>query len=136
MKASSGKAREKAVQPLLAQLGERVRARRQERGLSLRALADRSGLSERFVSDLEAGRANISVLNLAEVAQALGVAPAVLMGGEVEPGAEGRGAIALLGLRGAGKSTVGRALGERLKLPFLEIDQLVEGEAGMLLPEL
>lgn len=136
MKAAPGRVKEKTVQPLLAQLGERVRALRQEKGLSLRALADRSGLSDRFVSDLEAGRANISVLNLAEVAQALGVEPATLLGGGAEPRGVGREVIALLGLRGAGKSTVGKALSERLGLPFLELDRLVEAEAGMQLSEL
>ena len=44
--------------------------------------------------------------------------------------------ISLLGLRGAGKSTVGQALADRLEVPFLELDRLVEAEAGMTLPEL
>src|SRR5688500_4710769 len=108
--------------PLLEEIGQRVRARRQERGLTLRALAAASGLSERFVSDLEAGRANISVLNLAEVGEALQLPLPVLVGGKAssaEP-ARGpqRGVVALLGLRGAGKSTLGKALAEKLRVPF------------------
>jgi len=122
---------------LLEALGERVRALRHERGQTLRALAQRAGLSERFLSELESGRANISVLNLEAVAGALGVSAAALL---VEEGAgeeaEAPKVISLLGLRGAGKSTVGRLLAERLGRPFVELDRLVEAEAGMTLPEL
>lgn len=118
---------------LLVALGERVRALRQERGLTLRELSRSAGLSERFLSDLESGRANISVLNLEAVAQVLGATPASLLASGVP---SERKVISLLGLRGAGKSTVGKALAERLKVPFLELDRLVEAEAGMTLPEL
>src|SRR5690349_1033056 len=92
--------------PLLAGLGAKVRALRGERGFTRRSLADQSGLSERFVADLEAGRANISVVNLAEVARVLRVSlPSLLSHAEAGDGAEGRirsGVISLLGLRGAG----------------------------------
>ena len=44
--------------------------------------------------------------------------------------------IALIGLRGAGKSTVGPMLGKRLKTEFIELDQLVEKAAGMSLGEI
>jgi XRE family transcriptional regulator, aerobic/anaerobic benzoate catabolism transcriptional regulator len=122
----------RADHPLLAQLGARVRSLRAELGLTRRELAAHSGLSERFMADLEAGRANISVLNLAQLAEALRVQPATL----IEPRGSSRGVVALLGLRGAGKSTVGRALAHKLGAPFNELDRLVEAEAGMLLPEL
>jgi XRE family aerobic/anaerobic benzoate catabolism transcriptional regulator len=118
------------VNSLLVEVGRRVRERRKTKEMTLKALARASGLSERFVSDLEAGRANISVMNLAEVAQAL----ALPMGAFFA--AEERGVLALLGLRGAGKSTVGRALAARLEVPFFELDQLVEQEAGMRLAEI
>jgi XRE family aerobic/anaerobic benzoate catabolism transcriptional regulator len=42
--------------------------------------------------------------------------------------------IALIGLRGAGKSTVGSLLAERLGAPFVELDREVEREVGMTLP--
>jgi XRE family transcriptional regulator, aerobic/anaerobic benzoate catabolism transcriptional regulator len=44
--------------------------------------------------------------------------------------------IALIGLRGAGKSTLGGALARELRRPFLELDREIEGEAGMALPEI
>jgi XRE family aerobic/anaerobic benzoate catabolism transcriptional regulator len=43
--------------------------------------------------------------------------------------------IALIGLRGAGKSSVGVRLAERLDLPFVELDRVVEQEAGITLQE-
>lgn len=42
----------------------------------------------------------------------------------------------LVGMMGAGKSTVGRLLAERLQWPFLDLDQLIEAEAGMAVPAL
>lgn len=44
--------------------------------------------------------------------------------------------IALIGLRGAGKSTVGRLLAERLGRPFVELNKEVEREAGISLQEI
>lgn len=43
--------------------------------------------------------------------------------------------IALVGLRGAGKSTLGRALADELGLPFVELNNAIETEAGMSLNE-
>ena len=45
-----------------------------------------------------------------------------------DAGREGR--IALIGLRGAGKSTLGRMLAEDLRVPFIELDRVVERMAG------
>ena len=45
-------------------------------------------------------------------------------------------AIALLGLRGAGKSTIGEALARKLKIPFVELDQRIEEAAGLSLQEI
>ena len=41
--------------------------------------------------------------------------------------------IALIGLRGAGKSTLGTALADRLEMPFFELDRLIEQESGLTL---
>jgi XRE family aerobic/anaerobic benzoate catabolism transcriptional regulator len=44
--------------------------------------------------------------------------------------------IALVGLRGAGKSTLGRMLAERLRCPFIELNRMVEREYGASVPML
>lgn len=71
-------------EPLKA-LGERVRARRHELGLSQEGLGDVSGLHWTFVGQVERGQRNISFVNLLRVAQALQVDPAVLVTGLVPP---------------------------------------------------
>jgi XRE family aerobic/anaerobic benzoate catabolism transcriptional regulator len=123
---------------LLSAIGNRVRLLRSERGMTRRALAQRSGLSERFVAELEAGRANISVVNLSELARVLGVpAGSLLDGADAAPErAPEPGIIALLGLRGAGKSTVGKKLAGAMGVPFFELDRLAEAEGGMELHEI
>ena len=68
--------------PVLSQIGNRVRARRASMGWTLREVAERSGLSARFLSDLEAGKGNISVARLADVARALDVSLVSLMPSE------------------------------------------------------
>ena len=60
-------------------VGRRVREARAGRAWTLRELAERSGVSMRFLVQLEAGRANISVRRLAEVARAFEIAPAALL---------------------------------------------------------
>jgi XRE family aerobic/anaerobic benzoate catabolism transcriptional regulator len=47
-----------------------------------------------------------------------------------------RGRIALIGLRGAGKSTLGRELAEREELPFVELNRSIEALAGCTLSEI
>ncbi|MFL0413237.1 shikimate kinase [uncultured Sphingomonas sp.] len=47
-----------------------------------------------------------------------------------------RGPIVLVGLMGAGKSTVGRRLAHRLGLPFVDADNEIEDAAGMTIPEI
>jgi XRE family aerobic/anaerobic benzoate catabolism transcriptional regulator len=44
--------------------------------------------------------------------------------------------IALIGLRGAGKSTLGRGLADELGFPFIELDRLVEQDYGARIPDL
>jgi XRE family aerobic/anaerobic benzoate catabolism transcriptional regulator len=118
---------------LLRSLGQRARARRLERGWTLREVAERSGVSPRFLVQLEAGRGNISVLRLADVARALEVTPAALI---ALPPERGEPVIALLGLRGAGKTTIGRRLARRLRIPFVELDRRIELAANLSLAEL
>jgi DNA-binding XRE family transcriptional regulator len=52
----------------LRQLGNRVREMRALRGMSRRELARRSGLSERFVAQIEAGKGNVSIVRLLRIA--------------------------------------------------------------------
>ncbi len=116
----------------LGRLGERVRAWRTEHGMTRKALAAASGVSERYLAQLEGGQGNISVLLLRRVARAMSVPIEHLVREDDSP----RPArIALIGLRGAGKSTLGEKLAQALDLPFIELDREVEKEAGTHLGE-
>ena len=149
----------------LTLLGERVRETRARRGMTRKLLARDSGVSERYLAQLETGQGNISILLLRQIAKALDipVEALVLQGPEPPvdlvhtteflrrmPAAEladarrllvqhfggvdleaRRGRIALIGLRGAGKSTLGAMLAGRLEVPFLELDRLIEQESGV-----
>src|SRR2546422_1184793 len=117
-------------QVLLTAVGAAVRRLRDERGLSRRELAGRSGVSERFLAELESGQGNISVARLQDVARALGSSAGELLFA-AQHERTGRGVVALVGLRGAGKSTVGGALASGLGVPFVELDALVEKDAGL-----
>jgi XRE family aerobic/anaerobic benzoate catabolism transcriptional regulator len=114
----------------LQQLGERVRAWRAEHATTRRALASASGVSERFLAQLEAGQGNISVLRLRALARAMRV-PLESLVRETQK----KELVALIGLRGAGKSTLGAKLAESLEVPFVELDKEVEKEAGAELGE-
>jgi len=155
------------VADLLKLLADRVRQARARRGMTRKQLARDSGVSERYLAQIEGGHGNISVLVLRQLAQALnmsidallfeGPEPAVelthtveflrrlslddlklarqmllLQFGGLDPAARHR-RIALIGLRGAGKSTLGASLAERLDMPFLELDRLIEQESGLTL---
>ncbi|MEZ6035912.1 MAG: shikimate kinase [Planctomycetota bacterium] len=110
-----------------------VRALRKARGWARRDLAERADISERFLADVEAAQANPSLLRLVALADAFGVALEDLLG---IGAAHDRRHVALLGLRGAGKSTVGPLLAERMQLPFVELDTLVESATGLQLGEI
>jgi XRE family aerobic/anaerobic benzoate catabolism transcriptional regulator len=153
-----------APDPLKA-LADRVRQARARRGMTRKQLARDSGLSERYLAQIEGGRGNISVLMLRRLAKALGMSVDALLlegpeppvelthtleflrrlslddlkfarhmllhqFGGVDPAARHR-RIALIGLRGAGKSTLGALLAGRLEMPFLELHHLIEQESGL-----
>jgi XRE family aerobic/anaerobic benzoate catabolism transcriptional regulator len=117
---------------LLRGLGLRVRELRDRRGWSRRELADRSGLSVRFLARIESGDGNISVLRLQALAAALETTPESLL----HVGADPADLVALVGLRGAGKSTVGPILARRLDVPFIEMDGLIAETSGLTLDQL
>ena len=58
----------------LRQVAERIREQRQAKGMSRRELAEAAGLSDRYVTQLESGRGNVSILVLRKLARALDVA--------------------------------------------------------------
>jgi XRE family transcriptional regulator, aerobic/anaerobic benzoate catabolism transcriptional regulator len=118
---------------VLRTIGQRVRTRRLERGATLREIAERSGVSPRFLVQLEAGSGNISVRRLADVARALDATLAELVAPPSEPREP---VVALLGLRGAGKTTIGRRAARRLRVPFVELDHRIELAANLRLAEL
>lgn len=118
----------------LEQLGVRVRRARARAGLTRRRLSQLSGVSERFLAQLESGQGNISIVLIRRVAAALGTELVELIGSRIDTGRRGR--IALIGLRGAGKSTLGARLAERLAVPFFELDAEVVRDLGSPLDEL
>lgn len=118
----------------LSRLGERVRAWRASNGMTRKSLAAASGVSERYLAQLEAGQGNISVLLLRKVARAMSVPVEKLVREESDRDAGGR-RVALIGLRGAGKSSLGARLAASMGVPFIELDREVEREAGARLGE-
>lgn len=60
-------------------VGDNVRRVRGERGITQEQLAEQSGFSQQYISDLERGRRNPTVVSLFELAQALETTPTVLI---------------------------------------------------------
>ena len=129
----------------LQRLGRRVRAARAQRRLSRKLLARDAGVSERYLAQLEAGQGNISILLLRHVADALGLSLGAIV--SAEEGASGENdrrnhqpagplRLALVGLRGAGKSTLGRLLAAELGAPFIELNDEIAKMSGLDVPEI
>jgi XRE family aerobic/anaerobic benzoate catabolism transcriptional regulator len=115
----------------LQRLGRQLRERRTLQGLSQKQLGQIAGLSTRYISQVESGRGNLSILRLLELTRALGVPlHEALKPDKWHP------IVALIGLRGAGKSAVGRDLARQLDRPFAELDGLIESEVGLGLAEI
>ena len=119
----------------LRALGRRVRELREARTMSRKLLARDSRVSERYLGHLESGDGNISVMLLRRVAAALGVSAAELLPAD-ERDAAGRlrarrRRVALIGLRGAGKSTLGALLAKDLRIPLVELNREVTRDTGL-----
>jgi XRE family aerobic/anaerobic benzoate catabolism transcriptional regulator len=146
-----------------AEVGRLIRRGRARRGITRRQLAADSGISVRYLAQIEGGYGNPSLIVLKAIADAL-EAPLTAfiphdnrherlsrivdlvnrlsptewpsleqsIEARVVEGAQSERAhrIGLVGLRGAGKSTLGRMLAERLGYPFIELNRLVEQEYG------
>jgi XRE family aerobic/anaerobic benzoate catabolism transcriptional regulator len=159
---------EQEARATLAELGARVRAWRARRGMTRKQLAADSGLSERFLADVETGKGNVSINSLEAAARALNITIIELLQDAPRPALArvhgllshlddtqldhayqvlannfGLGddkardkRVALIGLRGAGKSTLGAQLAQQRGVPFIELDREIEREAGTSMNEI
>src|SRR5712672_2718615 len=162
--------RRRALSPAgyLKMIGERVRDARARHGMTRRMLARDSGISQRYLAELESGRGNFSIALLRRVASAIDVPVSELVSDDSPRPVEysllverlrrfdaaelaeaprmladrfgdrsGRmDRIALIGLRGAGKSTLGALLAHRLGWSFVELSREIETEAGVKVDEI
>jgi XRE family aerobic/anaerobic benzoate catabolism transcriptional regulator len=120
---------------LLRDIGARVRTERLKRGMTRKMLAAQCRTSERYLAQIETGTGNPSVLVLDSIGRAFDLDPVDLMpvgrSRTTLHHAVGRARrVALVGLRGAGQSTLGVMLAERLGAPFIELDKTIERERG------
>jgi XRE family transcriptional regulator, aerobic/anaerobic benzoate catabolism transcriptional regulator len=130
--------------------------------MTRRMLAHDSGVSERYLAQLESGRGNLSIVLLRRVAAAIDISISNLVSEDQPPveyellterlrrlgpselaqassilarrfgdGVARMERVALIGLRGAGKSTLGRRLARRLNWDFVELSREVAREAGV-----
>ena len=147
----------------LRAFGERIRGERARRGMSRKLLAHHARISERYLTQLESGKGNVSILLLRQIAAALNLPLARLVedappspemtlvqqflsrlspsqltaayesltsrfAADAGPSRVRR--IALVGLRGAGKTTLGASLGKEMEVPFFELDREIERLSG------
>ncbi len=154
----------------LEELGQRVRTVRGLRGMSRKVLARVSGISERYIAQLEGGKGNVSIVLLRRVSDAMGAHIEDLIPATSEPAQDwpvlrdlvrkatpdqiarardvlaGHGpngarqapfaGVALIGLRGAGKSTLGRLLASQIGWSFVELNQEIERQNGLSVGEI
>ncbi|HVN88360.1 MAG TPA: helix-turn-helix transcriptional regulator [Candidatus Binataceae bacterium] len=152
----------------LATLGGRVRDARARHGMTRKMLARDSGISERYLAEMEAGRGNFSIMMLKKLASAIDVPLGELVDDQAPPMPEytliaqrlrtlppkdlneagallarrfgrcrDRGErIALIGLRGAGKSTLGSMLAKDLGYQFFELSHEIAAVAGVSIEEI
>ncbi|MCW2307836.1 XRE family aerobic/anaerobic benzoate catabolism transcriptional regulator [Rhodobium gokarnense] len=159
--------RDNEANGFLDELGAKVKLARARRGMSRKLVSEISGVSPRYIAQLENGKGNISVVLLRQISQAISV-PLETLFSDIEPMT---GEIAqivkklqtasplevarvqtilgvnseeydkaeryvLIGLRGAGKSTLGRMAARELNYPFVELNAEIERQSGMAVDEI
>ena len=152
-------------------LADKIRDARAQRGMTRNALAEDSGVSLRFLAQLEGGQGNPSILVLRRIAAAMGFPPDDLLSNQLPAAIDRvlltqmlkrlsdddivkarrlltqhlgldavsevkRPYVTLVGLRGAGKTTLGRRLAKHRGVPFFELDREVEREYGSTIGEI
>ncbi len=164
---------QRALAAYVQQIAKLVRGQRAQRGMTRKVLSQHSGISERYLAQVETGKANMSVSLLWRLAEAMNVGLSDILpfsgnaaipleplqklleglapeqqqqayellqqqfagGHNGHDQSHGRG-IALIGLRGAGKSTLGRMLADTLGIPFVRLSDVIEQLGGFDLQEL
>lgn len=158
---------DKHLQLFIARVGKRVRQTREQKGMSRRALSESSGVSQRYLAQLESGSGNISIALLFKVAAAFGRTPDWFLGEDDPWDAEQfelatmlrsasadqkhqilnilnsagesddkQSRVCLIGLRGAGKSSLGQILAKQLGFGFQELNDHVEQVSGLAVSEI
>lgn len=152
------------AQAYVAEIGRLVRSGRAKRGITRKKLAEQSGISERYLAQIESGQGNPTLTVLRAIADAFeapiadlipadgkrdaalarigdllrrlpskewaAVAKDIELRVEAHAASDRAQRIALVGLRGAGKSTLGRMLAQKLGCPFIELNRMIEHDYG------
>lgn len=154
--------------PLNLLIASRVRLYRKNAQLSRRALGQLTDISERYLAQLEAGKANISIALLQRICRALDVPLTQIVKCQGDEGIDprlssfianlngksqgralkllqshfanlpepGKSGIALVGIRGCGKTTLGRLLAEKTTMKFVGLSKEIVKTSGMSIAEI